>query len=71
MLWQASETSIRDSVRNAMKLADELGIRSIAFPLIGAGTGCVSASEAEKIMMGAFAELDYDIEVTLVRFQRC
>lgn len=39
MLWQASEFSVRESVRNALNLADKCGMRSVAFPLIGAGSG--------------------------------
>ena len=39
MLWLASERSIRDSVRNALSLAEKHGFRSMAFPLIGAGSG--------------------------------
>src|SRR5215218_1035950 len=31
MLWRASRASIRDSVRNAMALAQQLGLRSLAF----------------------------------------
>ena len=39
LLWRASERSIRDSVRNAIQVARDHGFRSIAFPLIGAGSG--------------------------------
>ena len=39
MLWRASEWSIRQCVRNTVALAHEKGFRSIAFPLIGAGSG--------------------------------
>ena len=39
LLWRSSERSIRGSVRSAIGLAREEGFRSIAFPLIGAGTG--------------------------------
>src|SRR5262245_57156967 len=38
-LWRSSERSIRDSVRNAIALASKRGYRSIAIPLIGAGSG--------------------------------
>jgi len=38
MLWRASERSSRVSVRNSLALADEHGFRSIAFPLVGAGS---------------------------------
>src|SRR5688572_26957619 len=39
MLWRSSEASIRDSVANALTLAEAEGFDSIAIPLIGAGTG--------------------------------
>ena len=35
MLWRSSERSIRDSVKNAVRLAHETGFTSIAIPLIG------------------------------------
>ena len=39
LLWRSSVRSILDSVRNALALADARGFRSIALPLIGAGSG--------------------------------
>ena len=39
MIWRASERSIRDSVTNAIRVAQEHGFGSIAFPIIGAGSG--------------------------------
>src|SRR4051812_40088122 len=39
MIWRSSERSIRDAVRNSMAIAKEKGYRSIAFPLVGAGSG--------------------------------
>src|SRR4029453_1488194 len=38
MLWRGSRASIQDSVRNAVRLAERLGLRSLAFPLIGSGS---------------------------------
>jgi O-acetyl-ADP-ribose deacetylase (regulator of RNase III) len=70
MLWRATPRSIEDSVRNAISLAEQLGLRSIAFPLIGAGSGSFNAGEAERIMLDTFARLDSRIEVVLVRFAR-
>src|SRR5438874_1683082 len=37
LLWRASTTSIRESVRSAMAVAERLDARSLAFPIIGAG----------------------------------
>lgn len=39
MLWRSSEFSVRQSVRSAMGIAIEKGFGSVAFPLIGAGSG--------------------------------
>ena len=48
MLWRASERSIRDSVKNALRLAHEKSFKSIAIPLIGAGSGGKSCSRAAR-----------------------
>ena len=70
MLWRASEKSIRDSVRNAVALAEKLALKSLAFPLIGAGSGGFNAMEAERIMLDEFAHVQSGIRVVLVRYRR-
>jgi O-acetyl-ADP-ribose deacetylase len=70
MLWRASERSIRDSVRNAMILAAEKRFQSIAFPLIGAGSGGFNQERAQKIMLGELQKLELPLEVTVVVFGR-
>jgi O-acetyl-ADP-ribose deacetylase (regulator of RNase III) len=68
--WRASEKSIRDSVRNAMAVAEESGFQSIAFPLIGAGSGGFNQERANEIMVDEIQTLDSLLEVNLVVFQR-
>jgi O-acetyl-ADP-ribose deacetylase (regulator of RNase III) len=46
MFWRASEKSIRDSVRNAFRLIREHQFASVAFPIIGAGSGGISPEDA-------------------------
>jgi O-acetyl-ADP-ribose deacetylase (regulator of RNase III) len=70
MLWRASRASIRDSVRNAMAVAQQLGLRSLAFPIVGAGSGGFPAAEAERVMLEALAEIDTAVDVVLVRYRR-
>jgi O-acetyl-ADP-ribose deacetylase len=70
MLWRASPDSIRNSVRSAVALAEKLSLHSLAFPLIGAGSGGFNRTEAERIMREAFAELTSEIEVVLVRYRK-
>ncbi|MBY0547305.1 MAG: macro domain-containing protein [Candidatus Obscuribacterales bacterium] len=71
MKWSASEYSIANSVRNAMKLAAQLSLRSVAFPIIGAGAGSFKEDGAFGIMLDTFSSLHYDnIDVIVVRYKR-
>jgi O-acetyl-ADP-ribose deacetylase (regulator of RNase III) len=70
MLWRASEWSIRQSVRNAMALAHENGFQSIAFPLIGAGSGGFNQERARAVMEDELGKIDSPMEVRLVVFQK-
>jgi O-acetyl-ADP-ribose deacetylase (regulator of RNase III) len=69
LLWRASPRSIQDSVRNAVRLAEALGLRSLAFPIIGAGSGGFDAAEAERLMRESLDGLDAEIDVVLVRYR--
>jgi O-acetyl-ADP-ribose deacetylase (regulator of RNase III) len=70
MLWRASERSIRQCVRNATALAHEKGFRSIAFPLIGAGSGGFNQERAKAIMEDEFGKIDLPMDVRVVVFRR-
>jgi len=70
MFWRASEQSIRTSVRNAIHAAEEHNLKSLAFPVLGAGSGGFNAQKAEALMLDALGKIDSNIEVTLVRFKR-
>ena len=70
MWWRSSEHSIRDSVRNALALASERGFKSIAFPLIGAGTGGGFSDAVLGMMEDELGKCDFDGLVRIVRFRR-
>jgi len=70
LLWRASERSIRDSVHNALARAREHGFRSVAFPLIGTGSGGFDEERALAVMCSVFARSDTDVDVTVVRYRR-
>ena len=55
-------------MRNALKIAGERDYESIAFPLIGAGTGGYAPDKVVKIMEDEAASVNYDGEVRIVRF---
>ena len=70
MWWRSSEQSIRDSTRNAISLAAEHEFKSIALPLIGAGTGGGSSDEVIAMMQDELKNCDYDALVRIVRYRR-
>ena len=70
LLWRASESSVRTATTTACRLATDHGFRSIAFPLIGAGSGGMNAARSEALMLD---QLDQDrppLNITLVRFRK-
>jgi O-acetyl-ADP-ribose deacetylase (regulator of RNase III) len=68
MLWRSSEGAIRDGVVNAMSIVNEHGFASVAFPLLGAGTGGFDADRSEAIMLEALRSMPTRAEVYLVRY---
>ena len=70
MWWTASPASIQASVRSAMQLVDQHGFGSVAFPLIGAGTGGIGDDRALQLMIEVLNTLDSPAQVYLVRFKR-
>jgi O-acetyl-ADP-ribose deacetylase len=69
MFWRSSERAIRGCIRSALGIARERGYRSIAFPIIGAGTGAFSPDRALEIMQDEVRRIDYGGEVRIVRYR--
>lgn len=70
MWWRSSERSIRDSTCHAIALASEHNVESIAFPLIGAGTGGGSADDILSMMQDELSRCEFSGLVRIVRFRR-
>lgn len=69
MLWRASEQSIRESTTNAANLAMSMQLKSLALPLIGAGSGGFSAERAKEIMRQSLSQVQGDLEAVLVEYK--
>jgi O-acetyl-ADP-ribose deacetylase (regulator of RNase III) len=69
MLWRSSERSIRDSVTNALARAREHGFGSVAFPIIGAGSGGFDEARALEVMVSTLEASDAELSVTVVRYR--
>jgi O-acetyl-ADP-ribose deacetylase (regulator of RNase III) len=68
LLWRSSETIVRRCVRNAIAVAIAHDIRSIAFPLIGAGTGGLNPQRVQNAIIEEVAASPYDGRVVVVVF---
>ncbi len=70
MLWRSSKQSIEGSVASAMALVNEKDFSSVAFPIIGAGTGGFGEDGALKLMLEAFEKIESRAHATIVRFRK-
>lgn len=61
----ASYDSVRRATRAALARARELGLKTVAFPLLGTGVGGLDAQEVARIMIQEFKNAPDDLEVTL------
>ncbi len=68
MCWRATEESIRRSVCNAMAIVDDKRFHSVAFPIIGAGSGSFDTDKALSVMQSTFQHLESGARVLIVRF---
>ncbi len=68
MLWRSSEASIRASVSNALRLATKHGFRSVAMPLIGAGSGGGDQATVQALIESQLAASDYQCRSVVVRY---
>lgn len=69
LLWRASERSIRDSVRSSMDIVAAERFGSVAFPVIGAGSGGFREADALATMCDAFASVETAADVRIVRYR--
>lgn len=67
--WRSSERSIRGSVRSALALATTKGFRSLAMPLIGAGTGGGDEAEVLAMIEDELRRITFDGDVVIVRYR--
>ena len=69
LLWRASERSIRDSVRSAMQIVNREGFASVAFPIIGSGSGGFSQPKALAIMQDELARIESPASACIVEYR--
>ena len=73
MFWRPTRASVQDSVRSAMRIVNAHDFASVAFPLIGSGSGGFwgfHASQALDLMGEAFADVQSAAHVVVVRYKK-
>ncbi len=70
LCWFASERSVRGSVRSAMEIVAARQFPSVAFPIIGSGSGNRGKTKALGWMQAEFALLSSPARVLLVAYRR-
>lgn len=70
MLWRSNKESIQKSVNSAMQIVNDAHFSSVAFPIIGAGTGGFGESRALELMTSALAKIESSAEIIFVRYNR-
>lgn len=69
MFWFATEYSVKNSVKNVMKIVNDKGYKSVAFPLIGAGSGNRGLNWSLNLMLTTFKEIESNAVVKIVRYK--
>ncbi len=70
MFWFATKYSVSQSVINAMELANKNGFQSLAFPLIGSGSGNRGDEWSLNIMLEAFRHIKSGCRVAVIRYRK-
>ena len=68
LCWFATEYSVTHSVINAMELVNQNDIKSVAFPLIGSGSGNRGKKWSLDLMLKTFATIPTNAQVIIVQF---
>lgn len=70
LCWMATEYSVRQSVRSAMEIVNREGFQSVAFPIIGSGSGNRSRQWALDLMLDEFKQIESPARVVIVEYAK-
>ncbi len=69
IFWLGTRKSVTNSVINAMRIVDNEGFQSVAFPLIGTGSGNRGADWSLNLMLESFQKIDSRSKVIIVKYE--
>lgn len=68
LCWFATEFSVRQSVRSAIEIVNRENYESVAFPIIGSGSGNRSKQWALDLMVAEMKNLDSTAQTLIVEY---
>ena len=68
LCWIATEYSVRQSVRLSIEIVNHKGFKSLAFPVIGSGSGNRSKKWSLDLMLDEMEKLSSDAKVYIVEY---
>lgn len=68
MFWFATEHSVKQSVISAMKIVNSQNFKSVAFPLIGSGSGNRGKDWSLNLMNNALESINSTAKVVFVKY---
>lgn len=70
MFWRATEYSVKRSVSSAMEIVNTKKYSSVAFPLIGSGSGGCGEEWSLIHMQSAFEAIETKAKVIIVKYRK-
>lgn len=70
LCWIATRRSIQQSVVSAMELVHQHHLASVAFPIIGSGSGNRGRDVALGYMLEAFTSIESPAQVSIVKYKK-
>lgn len=71
IFWFATQYSVSQSVINAMRIIHEKDYNSVAFPLIGSGSGNRGRKWSLEVMLYTFKTIKTNASVFIVQYEKC
>ncbi len=65
----ASLETVRKATQAALRRAEELGLKTLAFPLLGTGVGGLPVEEVARVMLSEIKKAPDTLEVTLYGYR--
>jgi len=69
-IWRSSEQIVARCVREALRAAEGAGFVSLAFPLIGAGTGGLSSEKSKSVILREIESVASPVSTLVVEYRR-